>query len=592
MKRRSKGQLISVNVGMPRDIPWRGKIVRTAIWKEPVKGRCRVDRLNVAGDGQGDRDGHGGEQRAVFVYQLESYRYWKDRLGRQDLVYGQFGENFTVDGLADDHVCIGDRYRIGTALFEVTQPRVTCYRVGIRMNHPQMASLLTASGRPGFYFRVLEEGAVTAGDAIELASEGPQRMSVTAINALLYSSSRPRESLERALQIPALSPGWRESFEMLAKTQDAASRAKEETARAPEATANAVVPGFRPMRIGRITQECEDVRSFELQPIKGERLTIPQPGQYVVLRLRPDPDGVPLLRSYSLSGLPSDRGYRISVKIEPRGVASTYLSTGLHPNDVIEVSQPRGAFTLRPGDGPVVLLSAGIGVTPVLAMLHDLAAGASHRQLWWLHTTRNGQSHVFGAEAQQLLGALTHGRSRIWFTRPCADDRVGIDFDANGRPGIKDLAALDVPRDADFYVCGPSAFITDFSANLAEWGVSPERIHSELFAALPALNPGVVGTSARTPHKPEGREGTGPMVSFARSGLAVRWREEDQSLLELAEACDVPVRWSCRAGVCHYCESGLISGSVAYQPDPLEPPADGNILICCARPQEDVVIDM
>ena len=153
-------RLLSVNVGLPRNIEWKGRTVHTGIWKDPVPGRCRVGLLNVTGDGQGDLAGHGGEQRAVFVYQIESYRYWEDQLGRTDFVHGQFGENFTIEGLTDDAVCIGDRYQIGSALFEVTQPRVTCYRVGIRMNEPRMPALLTSSGRPGFYLRVLREGEV------------------------------------------------------------------------------------------------------------------------------------------------------------------------------------------------------------------------------------------------------------------------------------------------------------------------------------------------------------------------------------------------------------------------------------------------
>ena len=205
-------RLLSVNVGLPRDIEWRGRIVRTGIWKDSVLGRCRVSRLNLAGDGQGDLAGHGGEQRAVFVYQIDSYRYWQQQLQRTDFVHGQFGENFTVDGLADHEVCIGDRYQIGSALFEVTQPRVTCYRVGIRMNEPRMPALLTSSGRPGFYFRVLQEGEVGAGDAIVKVGEAKERMTVAEINALLYHPDHSRERLEHALQIEALSPGWRSSF--------------------------------------------------------------------------------------------------------------------------------------------------------------------------------------------------------------------------------------------------------------------------------------------------------------------------------------------------------------------------------------------
>ena len=138
----SVGTLLSVNVGMPKNVQWRGKTVFTGVFKDPVTGPRRASKLNVEGDGQGDLAGHGGEQRAVFVYQIESYRYWESQLGRKDFVYGQFGENFTVEGLGDDEVCVGDRYRIGTAVFEVTQPRVTCYRVGIRMNDPQIPALL------------------------------------------------------------------------------------------------------------------------------------------------------------------------------------------------------------------------------------------------------------------------------------------------------------------------------------------------------------------------------------------------------------------------------------------------------------------
>lgn len=585
-------RLLSVNVGLPRDVEWRGRIVRTGIWKDPVQGRRCVKRLNVEGDGQADLGGHGGEQRAVFVYQVESYRYWEERLGRHDLTHGQFGENFTIEGLPDDEVCIGDRYRIGTALFEVTQPRVTCYRVGIRTNEPQMPALLTSSGRPGFYLRVLEEGEVGAGDPILLITRGPERMTVAAVNALLYSSHHPRDQLKRALRIPALSPGWRWSFEALVRSQDAHPGATGNAGLVPEAAAHTAQPGFRPLRVSRIDRECVDVISLTLQPTDEKPLTTPLAGQFVVLRLRPRPDGPLLFRSYSLSGLPSDEHYRVSVKVEPNGAAGDYLNSNVRTGDVLDVSEPRGSFTLRPGDGPVVLLSAGIGATPVLAMLHALSASATLREVWWLYSARDGKSHSFGAEVRQLLTMLARGRSQIWYSRPAADDREGREYNATGRLEIKVLDQLGVPREGDFYICGPSSFLSDLSTGLAAWGVPPDRIHSEIFAGGPSLKPGMTATPVRAPHQPAGTPGTGPLVSFARSGIAARWRLDDKSLLELAEACDVPVRWSCRTGVCHNCESGLISGSVTYQPDPLDPPADGNLLICCSRPQSDVVIDI
>src|SRR5215470_18005109 len=210
-------RLLAVNVGLPQNIQWRGETVHTGIWKHPVRGRCAARRLDLEGDGQGDLAGHGGEQRAVMVYQIDAYRYWERTLGRNNFTFGQFSENFTVEGLADDEVCIGDRYRIGSALFEVTQPRVTCYRVGIRMNEPRIPALLVAHRRPGFYFRVLQEGEVGAGDEIAKVADGPERITVAEIDALLYLPGHPRQQVERALRIPALSKGWQASFQAMLK---------------------------------------------------------------------------------------------------------------------------------------------------------------------------------------------------------------------------------------------------------------------------------------------------------------------------------------------------------------------------------------
>jgi len=247
------GQLLSVNVGLPRDIAWNGRTVHTGIWKEPVRGRCRVQRLNLEGDGQGDLGGHGGEQRAVFVYQIESYRFWQEQLKRSDFVFGQFCENFTIEGLPDAEACIGDRYKIGSALFEISQPRVTCYRVGIRMNEPRMPALLTSMGRPGFYFRVLKEGEVGAGDEIRKVGEAAERMKVAEINGLLYSPGHPRDQLMRALRIEALSPGWRESFEALLRSRTGPGAGN--AGLAPGPASHPAQPGFRQLAVSGVTQE-------------------------------------------------------------------------------------------------------------------------------------------------------------------------------------------------------------------------------------------------------------------------------------------------------------------------------------------------
>ena len=589
-------QLLSVNVGLPRDIDWNGRTVHTGIWKNPVPGRRWARRLNLDGDGQGDLAGHGGEQRAVFVYQMESYRYWQEQLKRSDLVYGQFGENFTIEGMPDSAVCIGDRYRIGDALFEVSQPRVTCYRVGIRMNEPRMPALLTSSGRPGFYLRVLQEGEVGAGDEIVKVGEATERMTVAEVNALLYSPDHPRDRLERALRIEALSPGWRSSFEALLQSRmsgEASGSAGGNAGLAPAAATHPAPPGFRPLTVAAIEPESADVLSLTLTSADGQPLRPALPGQYVVLRLQRTVDGPPLFRSYSLSGAASTERYRISPKIEPNGAAGNYLREHVRVGDALDVSSPRGSFTLQEGQRPVVLVSAGIGATPLLAMLHALSTARSTRQVLWMHAARDAQHHPFAAEARRLVLSLAHGRSHVRYSRPGLGDRMGEDFDATGRLSRAVLDEVGVPRDADFYLCGPTVFMADMKEALAAFGAPPERTHVEIFNGGESMTPGIAGVPTRVPHLPEDAVNTGPLVSFARSGIAAHWNASAyQSILELAEACDVPVRWSCRSGVCHNCESGLISGSVVYEPDPLDSPAGGNVLICCARPHGDVVIDI
>ncbi len=236
--------------------------------RTPYSGRCRARRLNLDGDGQGDLGGHGGEQRAVFVYQIDSYRHWQEQLQRTDFVHGQFGENFTIEGLPDDAVCIGDRYRIGSALFEVTQPRVTCYRVGIRMNEPRMPALLTSSGRPGFYFRVLQEGDVGAGDAIVKVGEAKERMTVAEINALLYLAAASARSVGACLAAskPCRPDGAHRS------RRYCRVRTTGNAGLIPEAAAHPAAPGFRTLGVTAIDRESVDVLSLTMRSADDQPL--------------------------------------------------------------------------------------------------------------------------------------------------------------------------------------------------------------------------------------------------------------------------------------------------------------------------------
>jgi ferredoxin-NADP reductase/MOSC domain-containing protein YiiM len=585
------GSLLSVNVGMPRDLVWRGRTVRTAVWKRPVAGRQMVRRLNIDGDGQGDLVGHGGEHRAVFVYQIESYRYWQDQLGRDEFEYGQFGENFTVRGLADDQVCIGDRYRIGAAVFEVTQPRVTCYRVGIRMDDPRIPAMLVSHHRPGFYFRVLREGAVQAGDDIVKVGSGSPAMTVAEVDALLYLPGHPRQQVLRALRIPALPDGWKASFEAMLGQPEAPGRAGGNaglTAVSPPPA----WPGFRPLAVTAIERESNSVISARLADPEGAAVPAALPGQFLTLRLRADPRGQPLLRSYSLSGRPGADTYRISIKREPQGSGSLFMHTRVRVGDQLEVAAPRGTFTLRPGAAPALLISAGVGATPVLAMLHALAAAGSGRDIWWLHGARSRAEEPFATESRSLVETLTRGHRHIYYSRPGPDDAEGRDDQTAGHLSASVLEDMDLPRDADAYICGPAGFMAEVSAALVGIGLDGARIRTEIFGAAPAQTPGIAPAPVRPPHPPADAPTDGPLVAFARSGLTVHWHPGYASLLELAEACDVPVRWSCRTGVCHTCETGLMSGAVTYSPDPVDDPADGSALICCSQPTGDLALDL
>ncbi len=585
-------KLLSVNVGLPREIEWQGKVVRTAIWKRPVTHRVIARRLNLDGDGQGDLAGHGGEHRAVMVYQLQAYRYWESQLGRNDFEQGQFGENFTVDGLADDEVGIGDRYRIGGAVFEVTQPRVTCYRLGIRMNNPQMAALVVSHHRPGFYFRVIEEGEVGAGDEILKLSDGPGKITVAEIDSLLYLPNHNRSRIAIAAGIPALSAGWRDSLQALLEADKngvhEGNAGLTSSIQSPPAW-----NGFRALRVTAVHQESSEVTSVVLGAADGTPLPPSFPGQYLALRLRPDKTPSPVVNSYSISSASGSGAYRISVK-RGAGPGSRYLVSSIRVGDLLETSAPRGDFVLRTGTRPVVLMSAGIGVTPVLSMLYALANtyAESHREVWWIHGARNAKEHVFATEARKLLDAIPGSHSTIAYSKPDPVEQLGKDFDIQGHLNLASLERLGIPTEADFYLCGPTGFLVEMNRELASLGVSPDAVHQEVFGPSSSIEPGVTKTERKMPHPPVGSPGSGPVVSFSRSGLAVPWDGRFNSLLEFAEACDVSVRWSCRTGVCHMCETGLLDGELRYAPEPLDRPAPGNALICCSTPISKIDLDL
>ena len=517
------GRLVSVNVGLPKDVPWHGQ--------DGLHGRLQGagDRASPGrqaqrrGDGQGDLAGHGGEQRAVFVYQLDSYRHWERELERDDFVHGQFGENFTIEGLGDDEVCIGDRYRIGSATFEVTQPRVTCYRVGIRMEDPRIPALLVSHHRPGFYFRVLEEGEVQAGDEILKLATGPEEMTVAEVSALLYLPGHPRQQLLRALRIPALSVGWQASFRALLDAERRAWQRGTERRRVRLRRGPASVDST----VTAVEHESDSVISIRFEDPDGKPLPAARPGQYLTLRIQPDDAARPLLRNYSLSGPPDAGYYRIAVKREHDGAASGYLHSRLAVGDQLDVAAPRGTFILDESDDPVLLISAGIGATPVLAMLNALAEQHSARQIWWLHGARNGHEHSFAAETRALLAACPNTRAPH-LLQPAQAPTTGKVATSTRRgaspPSL--LLELEPPRDARGVHLRPDALHERSQRRPGRRSASTPR------GSTPSRSdPNRARRPASQQHRPELRtclpahSGDGPTIEFARSNLSVPWSE-------------------------------------------------------------------
>jgi ferredoxin-NADP reductase/MOSC domain-containing protein YiiM len=509
-------RLLSVNVATPRTFEWRGQIVSSAIFKEPVSDRRWVGTLTIDGDDQADKQGHGGEHRAVFVYQMESYRYWEHELARALDGPGQFGENFTVEGLSDTEVAIGDRFAIGSAVFEVTQPRVTCYKIGIRLNEPRMAALLTGHGRPGFYLRVLQPGEVGAEDEITFLGGADDRLTVRQISDLLYKS-HDEQTLRRALSLTALPDGWRTSFQALL---DQSEQGLTGNAGLAGPSTPPAWSGFREFRVTDVVTETPTIRSFVLVPADGVALASHLPGQFVSIRL-PERDGRRLVRSYSLSAIADSRSLRISVRRD--GDTSTQLHDTVSVGDVVELGAPRGDFTLDPdADGPpVVLLSAGIGITPILAMLAGLAKHRSSRPVIWVHVTRDATEHAFREETATLLSQLVQVEVHLFYTRPEDSPPAGI---GTGRLDRDVLKQLQLPTAAHIYLCGPDGFMATASQALEGLGFAAEQVHSERF--------GAPSPSGKPPHLPDDPSYEGTPVAFAR--------RSDQ--LVLPDRCLPPMR--------------------------------------------------
>ena len=581
-------RLVSVNVGQPREITWRGRTVFTGIWKEPVDGPRTVRRLNVDGDGQGDLNGHGGEHRAVYVYQLDSYRYWQDQMHRDD---------FVVRPVRRELHGRGTRRRRGV------HRRPVPHRLGAVRGQPTTGHLLpgrdpdgrAAHGRaargstvdPGFYLRVLEEGDVEAGDDVVKIAPGPEAMTVADVNALLYlAGHHDVDQLRRALRIPALSPGWQASLQALLDEElagppgggNAGLTARESTAgvaRLPHAAGHGQASRDQRRRVARAgVGRRSAAGAGAARPVRHARSSGRRRGSS------------PLVRSYSLSGSPGDAHYRIGVKVEPHGAAGHYIGTGVRGRRPgrgrcsTRIVHPR-----RHRASPVVLVSAGVGVTPMLAMLHALHDRDSTREIWWLHGARNRAEHAFADEAA-VAPRRPGARAPSRLVQPARTDRPRRHGLRRGRPphaggprgrgrpaSTATSTCADRPRSW-------TSFVTRWSRSVFR----PIACARRSSAPTRRSHPGSSHVRRDRRTNPRAHRAPDHSSRSCAPGSTCAGAKGSGSILELAEACDVPVRWSCRTGVCHTCETGLLDGGVDYVLEPLEAPADGNVLICCSRP--------
>ena len=580
-------KLKSVNVSMPKDIVHNGKAVTTGIFKEPATGRVMLHRLNLDGDGQADLWGHGGAFRAVYVYSFENYATWARELGRDDFTVGQFGENFTVEGMLEDDIYVGDVFRVGGALVEVSQPRVPCYKLAIKMGIEGFQNQFLASGRVGFYFRVLEEGEVGAGDTIRLVKRNPGAMTVRRVNELLYFDKENLTGIAQALDISALSHGWKGSFE--------------------ERLAKANIPAdirdkFRGFVVERKEPECETITSFYLVPEDGEALPDFLPGQFLTFELNIPGQAKPVLRTYSLSDCPNSDYYRVSIKREPApadrpdlapGLSSNYFHDQVDIGTKIRVGAPRGKFHLDlDSERAVVLLSGGVGLTPMISMLNAIAQSGARRPVWFIHGTRNRREHAMGAHVRRMAEANENVHAHVRYSQPQAVDIEGRDYDSRGRVDVTFLRRVLPFDDYEFYLCGPTPFMRSLYCGLLSLDVSEERIHYEFFGPASMLKEDAKPIGPAKVPTAQSELAGGIQVTFARSGVTAGWNPACESILDLAELQGLNPDYSCRSGICHTCMCALVEGEVEYFEEPLAEPDPGCVLICCSRPKTSLVVDV
>jgi len=577
-------KLLSVNVAPSGPMHVQGEDIRTGFYKQPAASACAIGHMGVAGD---ERIACATDlNRAVLMYQSRYYDEWREELTRS-LPFGTFGENLTFDGPPDAEFYLGDVLQVGSVRLLITQPRFPCRKMTARMGEGNDFPLrYLRSGRLGFFCSVVEPGEVEAGDEVRIDQRAKTGLiPLSEFARVTYFQPDDQEGLERLLASPDLVPEWRIKVERLLRR-----------ARGPAGGWYE----YRPLVVSRRYLASSEVVSLDLHDPAGEPLPAFDAGQFLTLRLDVPNQARPVIRTYTLVGrTDDDLGYRVAVKREspplgkpsvPRGLASNYLHDEVQRDATLMALSPRGHFIVEPGPRAIVLLSAGIGVTPMLSMLEHLATCPLKRQVLFVHCARSGKEHAFGSRVRDLVANSDVLRSHFLYSRPRPDDIQGCDYDSAGRLTIETLTELLPSLRADFYLCGPETFMRDIVKGLMSHGVPKDQIRYEFFGAGASLFEDEVDTD-QLPDALDA-EGRPITVTFARTGVTVPWKEGMFSVLSLAECSGLRPDASCRTGLCGTCVCRIDGGDVEYAVEPLEKPASGEVMICCARPTTSIMLDL
>lgn len=563
------GKVVSLNVGEPRLVSYRGLSFRTGIFKEPTDKPLPLKKLNFTGDGQADLSAHGGIDKAVYCYPIEHYDFWRGEIGRDSLPMGQFGENVTTAGLLESELRIGDILRMGTAVVQVSEPRIPCYKLVMRMDAGSDFSVrFLAANRTGFYCRVVEEGVVGSSDPIMLLSRDLSSPTVRQVIAATQFTDRDPDELRRVVQARDISAKWRSRVRRMIDA---------ETRREIEATSSPT----HALRVEKIVPETRDAISLWLRPGNGTPLFDALPGQYLTIVWG---DGGK--STYSLSALHPAQRCRITVKLvrDSKGALgrSSARIAGLKAGDMIEVERPRGNF--HPDlddDTPLVLAAAGIGVTPVMSMIEH-ATRAGRRDVFAAFGMRRPGEHPLASELAELLAERRRLKAVLAYSRlNGAPPLPGLPAPKHGRLAAADLLPYAAVPLAEVFLCGPGDFIRQMHDGLVEAGVSPLHIRFEAFG------PSTLVPARHMPADPQ----TTFKVAFTRSHMDTVWTPASGTLLNLAEAAGVSPIFGCRAGSCGLCRIAISEGSVSYV-EPIDEPEAGYVLPCCAIPQTDCRLDL